>query len=115
MVYDAVCGDDGLVYLLDGATGMLHVFDPEKRAIVRDFNLGAVYGEVAPASGTGIMRKDADHCLYLLFRRALVRFNPATGTHEKLADLPPGVVGSIALTPDAIYFGVGSHLWSWRR
>ena len=115
MVYDAVCGDDGLVYLLDGATGMLHVFDPEKRAIVRDFNLGAVYGEVAPASGTGIMRKDADHCLYLLFRRALVRFNPATGTHEKLADLPPGVVGSIALTPDAIYFGIGSHLWSWRR
>lgn len=51
---------------------------------------------------------------FLLFDRSLVAFDPATGSHEKLADLPVEPRGSLALHDGRLYFASGSHLWSFR-
>lgn len=115
MIYDAVTGKDGMVYLLDGKSTQFYRFNPATRSIDRKFDLTR-YGTVAPTPGSGILRLDTDGKLYMLFAKAILRFDPTTENVEKVTDIPvPGVYGSMALTPERIYFGAGSHLWSYRR
>lgn len=114
MIYDAVTGDDGKVYILDGKMAKLYTFDPVKREITGETGLQA-FGNIAPTPGTGIMRNDVDGTMIILMEKALVKFNPADGKATKIADLPVTPYGSIAVTPERIYFGSGSHLWSYQR
>jgi outer membrane protein assembly factor BamB len=112
---EIVDGGDGLLYLLNVKASKLYAFDQNKREIFHRADLDT-YGTVAPAAGMGVMQKDTDGQLYILFEKALVRYNPATGKHEKLADIPvENVRGQLALTPDRIYFGAGFRLWSYKR
>jgi hypothetical protein len=111
--FDLLTGPDGLVYLLDGGSSALRVFDPARREMVRTIALGQ-YGKPAGSAGNGVMiRGDAGE-FYLLFDKSLVKFDPVTGSHEKLADLPVTPRGSLALHDGRLYFASGSHLWSFR-
>lgn len=106
-------GPDGMVYLLDGGSAVLRVFDPAQRAMARTIELGQ-YGKPAGSAGNGVMIHGTGGKFFLLFDKSLVAFDPATGSHEKLADLPVTPRGSIALHDCRLNFASGSHFWSFR-
>ena len=61
----------------------------------------------AATAGNGVMIHGTGGKFFLLFDRSLVAFDPATGSHEKLADLPvePRMMAACISLPVRI-FGV---------
>lgn len=108
---DMVLGPDGLVYgIAGGAT--LFVFDPESRAVVHQDDLSE-YGSAAGAQAPRCMIMGPDENIYMLFGGGIVRIEPRSFEHTKLADTPAGVSAGVALLDGRLYFASGSRLWSY--
>ncbi len=110
-VFDALLLSNGTLCLADGKRSKLLIFDPAKREIIQEYDL-TEYGNLPDSVGNGFMQRDKQERLIILLNKALIRFNPATGEIEKLTDLATTAGGAIALIDDKVYFGSGSHLWS---
>jgi hypothetical protein len=54
-----------------------------------------------------------DGSIYALFREAIIRIEPGTFEHEKIADSPVQIGAGVALLDGRLYFGSGSRLWSY--
>lgn len=102
-----VVGPDGLVYGL--AFNKLFVLDPVKRQIIaNDLDLSA-YGYIArPGMVVG-----PDKQIYAAFSNAIVKIEPGTLKHEKVADAPMGLSAGPTLHEGRLYFGSGARLWSY--
>lgn len=107
-VFSLEVGPDGLVYGLTAPGSDFFVFDPATRQVVHRESLAKYGGLPRPAFLRGPEGK-----LYGLFTGAIVRIEPQTFQHHKLADAPGPISAGIAILEDRLYFAIGSHLWSY--
>ncbi|MGC9316568.1 MAG: hypothetical protein ACP5KN_00860 [Armatimonadota bacterium] len=106
-VFALQVGPDGLVYGLASGT-RLFVFDPARREIVHREDLSE-YGGLPRRT----LQLGPDGMIYGIFTAAIVRIEPGTFEHEKLADPPRGISAGGAIEGGRIYYASGSHLWSY--
>lgn len=100
-------GSDGLVYgVAEGST--LFVFDPERREMVHTEDLSDYGGTPRQTLLAG-----PDGAMYGAFTASIVRIQPRTFEHEKLADVPRGISAGGAIHGGRLYYASGSHLWSY--
>lgn len=104
-VFSVEVGRNGLVYGLASGSRFF-VFDPKTRKVIHQEDLSQYGGLPRPALALGPEGK-----LVALFTKAIVKIDPDTYRHEKVADAP-GISAGLALLGGRIYFAVGSHLWS---
>lgn len=100
-------GPDGLVYGLASGSRFF-VFDPKARKVIHQEDLSA-YGGVLRAS----LILAPDKNFYAVFTRTIVKIEPGTFKHTKLADAPRTITVGSALLHGRIYFACGAHLWSY--
>ena len=100
-------GPDGMVYGLSGKATFF-VFDPEKQTVVHSESFSE-YGRVPHHS----LHAGDDGYIYALMTRGIVRITPGTFEHIKLATPPTGVNRGGVLHNGVLYYGAGTHLWSY--
>jgi len=100
-------GPDGRVYGL-AAGSIFFVFDLGGKEVIHREDLSS-YGDV-PKS-TPLVRGPDGH-LYAAFTDAIVRIDPGTLRHEKLAAPPVPISAGIVSHRGRLYFASGSHVWS---
>jgi hypothetical protein len=112
-IADLLIGPDGLIYGM-AAGSKFFVFDAESRTVVHREQLAEVYGELAGAQAPRIMTLGPDENIYVLFREAIVRIQPGSFEHTKLADSPVSIRAGVELIEGRLYFTSGSHVWSYK-
>jgi len=124
---DLLVGENGLVYGLAGTNGnaenadfyiggdpLFFVFDPESRKILHKEKLPAEYGALTGGQAPRVMLMGADGKIYLLLKNSIVRIDPKTYKHERLAETPFPVDTGVAIKGNEFFFASGSELWSYR-
>ena len=106
-VFSLEVGPDGLVYGL-AAGSQFFVFDPNTKEAVHREPMSEYGGLPRPA-----LLRGPDDNIYAIFTKAIVRIEPGTFKHEKLADAPRGISAGLAILGGRLYFASGSHLWSY--
>jgi hypothetical protein len=101
-------GPNGLVYGLSGNVTFF-VFDPKKKEVVHRESLAA-YGRVPRHA----LHMGPDGMLYALMSKLILRINPSTFQHRKLADAPVRISCGGALANGLLCFASDSHVWSFR-
>lgn len=106
-VFSLEVDPDGLVYGLASGSEFF-VFDPKGKKVVYRESMAQYGGLPRPALLGG-----PDEQIYALFTKAIVRIEPRTFRHQKLADAPGEISSGIAIQRQCLYFAIGSHLWSY--
>ena len=110
-IKDLLVGPDKLVYgLAEGE--IFFVFDPKSRALVHQKKVG--YGGLTGGQAPRVMTLGPDGKIYAFFQQAIVRIEPGTFTHKKLATPPVAINIGIVLREGRLYFISGSRLWSYK-
>jgi len=111
--YTELCpGRDGLIYGFTDRTRFF-VFDPAKKAIVYEQATETAFGLTAYQQGPRVFVHGPKGQIYLLFAKGIAILDPATFRIRMLAESPvPVLIGGDFLN-GRIYFGNGSHLYSW--
>ncbi|MBI3920913.1 MAG: hypothetical protein HY318_05785, partial [Armatimonadetes bacterium] len=107
-VFSIEVGPQGMVYGLASGSEFF-VFDPDSRKVVHRESMAQYGGLPRPA-----LTRSSDGTIIALFTKAIVRIEPGTFKHTKLADTPGPVGAGIAVHNGRLYFAVGSHVWSYR-
>ncbi len=111
---DFVAGPDGLVFGIADRT-RLFVFDPETRTIVAETNLEeAGVGPTNWQQGPRVFVTSPDGRYFVLLSAGIGELNPETYEVELLAESPVSVGPGGAWHDGRIYFGHGSHMYSWQ-
>lgn len=111
-IRELLAGPDERVYGL-AVDGTFFVFDREAREVVHTENLSESYGPITGGQAPRVWERFADGKIYCLFRHAIVRIDPETFAHEKLASTPVDANIGVALHDGRLYFSSGSRLWSY--
>ena len=110
-IVDIKVGPDGLVYGV--ATGpVFFVFDPKTRKVVHTETLKD-YGNPSGGQASRILLVGPDKKIYAYFQKAIVRIEPGSFKHTKLATPPVDIQTGIVLHEGRLYFTHDSRLWSW--
>jgi len=99
---------DGRVYGLS-SNSTFFVFDPDTKTVVHSESLRA-YGTVPRHA----LQVGPDGKLYAMLSTAIVRIDPRTFSHEKLADAPVRITAGGALMNGLLCFASTSHVWTYR-
>jgi hypothetical protein len=110
-IFDLLTGPDGLVYGM-ASDSTFFAFDPAARRLLHQEPLGEVYGSRSSSQGPRVMTTGPDGNIYVLFSRCIVRVEPGSFAHAKVADIPVGSYGGLVLVGGRGYFASGSHIWS---
>jgi len=110
-VHDLVVAANGKVYGL-AEPNRLFVFDPAKGAFVHDEALSS-YGSLTGSQAPRTMAIGPDGEIYALFKRAIVRIEPDTLAHRKIARLDRDITAGILIHENRLYFASFSHLFSY--
>ena len=110
---DLLLGPDGLIYGI-AADSTFFAFDPATKALVHEEMLAETYGPPAGSQAPRIMLNGPDGNIYVLFQRSIVRVEPGSFEHMKLADSPVPIHAGLVWLDGSIYFSNGSHLWSYK-
>lgn len=102
----------GLIYGF-ADNGRFFVFDPAKREVTHQFDARAHFGPTASGQGPRVFITAPDGTIYVLFGKGIATVEPATFEIKLLAEspVPIGLGGDIL--DGRIYFGSGSHLYSY--
>ncbi len=111
-IMDLVEGPDRLVHGF-AVDSTYFVFDPAERAVVHQEALRESYGQLAGAQAPRVMIMGPDGFIYTVFTGAIVRIDPGSFAHEKLAEIPAHANAGVALIDGRIYFAASSRLWSY--
>jgi streptogramin lyase len=106
-VHDLVVGPDGLVYGLASGS-QFFVFDPRTRQIVHREDLSAYGGLPRHPLAPG-----PDGMVYALFTKSIVKIEPGTYQHEKIATPPTSITAGTVLLDGRLYYASTSRLWSY--
>lgn len=87
------------------------VFDTAARKVVHQSDL-AKYGTIPNQQGPRIFLTDSDQKIYILFTKGIARIEPETHAITWLADSPVSITSGGDSVSGRIYFGSGSHLYS---
>ena len=89
------------------------VFDPAKRTVVHEEKTGAKFGPyVSQQSPRAFVRGRGD-AIYILFVKGIVRLDPVTFQITMLATSPMPISPGDDYLDGRIYFGNGSHVYSY--
>jgi len=89
------------------------VFDPAKREVVHQEQLEARLGPTTSQQGPRVFVPAPDGKLYMLFVRGIARVDLATHRIAMLAESPVPIGPGGDFLNGRIYFGSGSHLYSY--
>ena len=101
-------GEDGLVYGLS-RNCTFFVFDPSSQRVIHS-ERWTDYGNVPRHA----FQRAPDGTLYVMMSKAILRLNPGSFTHQKLADSPTGISTGGALVDGELVFASGSRVWSYQ-
>jgi streptogramin lyase len=90
------------------------VFDPTERKAVFERDLEAEFGPTISHQGPRVFVPGPEGKLYLLFVKGVAEVNPATHAITLLAESPVPIGPGGDYLDGHIYFGSGSHLYSYR-
>ena len=109
---DTVLAPNGLVYGVADYIRMF-VFDPETREIVYQIDLEEQYGRTNGQQGPRIFVEGPDDRVFMLFQRGIAELDLETHMITMLAESPIPIGPGGAYLDGRIYFGHGSHVYSW--
>lgn len=89
------------------------VFDPAKRAVVHEEDTSATFGPTISHQGPRVFVLAPEGTLYMLFVKGVARIDLNTHTITMLAESPVSIGPGGDLLDGRIYFGSGSHLYSY--
>lgn len=111
--YTALCpGPRGVVYGITDRNRFF-VFDPSQRAVLHEDMVGTTWGPTVSQQGPRPFVVDDRGTIYLLFVRGIARVDPDTYALELLTASPVPIGPGGDYLDGRIYFGSGSHLYSW--
>ncbi|MCC6442690.1 MAG: hypothetical protein IT210_04420 [Armatimonadetes bacterium] len=112
--YADLCpGPRGLVYGFAGTTRFF-VFDPAKRKVVHQEDTMPVFGPTAYQQGPRIFVQGQRGVTFVLFQKGIARIDPRTFRLRLLVQSPVPVSFGGDYLDGRIYFGSGSHVYSWK-
>ncbi len=91
----------------------LFVFDPETRKIVHQETISLKFGPTNSQQGRRVFVKDDRGTIYILFAKGIGRLDPQTFEVTLLANSPVPIGPGGDFLNGRIYFGSGSHLYSY--
>jgi hypothetical protein len=108
---DIVCLDVGSDDLVHGLTSnsVLFVYDVSGRETILNMDLS----EYGPTLRQSLVR-GMDGLLYGALPHAIVRIEPESGTHRKVADAPGFITVGGIVHGERLYFACATHPWSYR-
>ncbi|MGI5818616.1 MAG: hypothetical protein ACOX9R_11030 [Armatimonadota bacterium] len=109
---DTVLAANGLVYGVADYTRMF-VFDPETREVVHELGLEEEFGRTNGQQGPRIFVEGPDDRVFMLFQRGIAEIDLETHAITMLAESPITIGPGGAYLDGRIYFGHGSHVYSW--
>ena len=101
-------GPDGRIYGLASGS-QFFVFDVSKGVVIHREDLSS-YGDLPRHTP---LIHGAHGPMYAAFTNAIVRIDPGTFRHKKLATPPVPITAGITLHRGRLYFASTSHLWSY--
>ena len=105
-------GPNGLVYgMVDSAR--FFVFDPVQRKVVHEELAQPRFGSSASQQGPRIFVDTPKGDLYMLFQKGIVKVNRADHSLTLVAESPVLIGPGGDYLKGRIYFGSGSHVYSW--
>ena len=104
---------NGLVYGIADRTHFF-VFDPNQREIIHEEDTGARLGPSCYHQGPRIFVPGPGNSLYLLFVKGIASADIGTHTLSLPAESPVPVLSGGDILEGRIYFGSGSHLYSYQ-
>ncbi len=112
---DMILAPNGLVYGVVDSTRFF-VFGPATREVIRERDLEEEFGRTNGQQGPRIFVPAPDGRIFMLFQRGIAEINTEPHSHEieMLADSPVGVGPGGDYLDGRIYFGSGSHVYSWQ-
>ncbi|MFO7946830.1 MAG: hypothetical protein R6V19_08440 [Armatimonadota bacterium] len=113
--YNDLChGPDGLVYGI-AERDTFYVFDPNSRRVIHHKNIGQddALGETNLQQGCRMFVKTPDDAVYLLLVKGIACINPDTFEVSMVAESPVDIGPGGDYLKGRIYFGSGSHVYSW--
>ncbi|NLE68306.1 MAG: hypothetical protein GX608_12875 [Lentisphaerae bacterium] len=112
---DLALARDGLVYGFADQR-KLFVFDPVRRKVIHEEDIGEKIGPVIPAEGSGVFVPGPGGELYVLFERGIGRLRPEKRDIVLLAESPLPISGDCggACLDGRLYFASSSHLCSFK-
>lgn len=94
--------------------GRFFIFDPQKRTVVHEENTTARLGPCVSQQGPRVFVQGAGDALYILFTRGIASIDRRTFEIKLLASSPVPISAGGDYLDGRIYFGSGSHVYSWR-
>jgi streptogramin lyase len=103
---------DGLVY---GLANRRHffVFDPVQRKVIHRFDTEPDFGVTNVQQGPRVFVQGEDGTVFILFVKGIARIDPKTFSMTMLVESPAPIGPGGDYLDGRIYFGSGSHLYSW--
>ena len=93
----------------------LFVFDPETRKVIHEEDVGQRFGSTNSQQGPRVFVEGSDRTIYLLFTKGIASIDAESFTVTMLAASPVPIGPGGDFLDGRIYFGSGSHLYSWVR
>ena len=110
---DMCLGSEGLVYgFADGKR--FFVFDPDERKVVHEEDTEAEFGRTISHQGPRVFVPSPDGETYILFVKGIARVDPPDFAIAMLAESPISIGPGGDILNGRIYFGRGSHLYSYK-
>jgi hypothetical protein len=109
---DMCAGPDGLVYGVADRTRFF-VFDPSQRKVIHEEDLADGLGSTNSQQGPRVFVRAPDETIYMLFSKGIARVDAGTFAITMLAESPVPIGPGGDILEGRIYFGSGSHLYSY--
>jgi len=110
---DMCVGPDGNVYGFADRK-RFYVFDPTDRKVIHEQDTEGDFGLTTSQQGPRVFVLDGDGHVYVLFVKGVARVDPAGYAISMLAESPVPIAPGGDFHEGFIYFGSGSHLYSYR-
>ncbi|MEX2232859.1 MAG: hypothetical protein WD824_11900 [Cyclobacteriaceae bacterium] len=112
--YSDMCtGSGGLVYGIADKKKFF-VFDPEKKKVVHEYDVGELFGPTTAEQSPRIFVFGPEKEIYLLFVKGIVKLDPVSFRLEMIAESPVPIQAGGDYFEGHIYFVNGSHLYSYK-
>ncbi len=111
--YTDLChSSNGMVYGVADRTRFF-AFDPKTRTVVHEQDLNETLGPTISHQGPRVFIQSPDGDVYMLFVKGIARVNPRAYAITQFADSPVPIGPGGDYLDGRIYFGSGSHLYSY--
>lgn len=109
---DLALAENGLIYGVADRSRFF-VFDPKTREVIHEMNLADTLGSTNSQQGPRVFVQDPEGTLYMLFVKGIARVDLETHAITMLAESPVDIGPGGDYHDGRIYFGSGSHLYSY--